>query len=42
MDVFALDDGFLGDRIRVRNQESGETLYATVVDVGLVEIVGTP
>jgi flagella basal body P-ring formation protein FlgA len=35
----AIEDGYIGDRIRVRNQESGEIIYATVIDVGLVEIV---
>ena len=38
MEVFAVEDGFIGDRIRVRNQESGEIIYATVKDVGLVEL----
>ena len=33
------EDGYIGDRIKVRNQESGEIVYATVIDVGLVEIV---
>ena len=38
MEVLAVEDGFIGDRIRVRNQESGEIIYATVKDVGLVEL----
>ena len=38
MEVLAIEDGFIGDRIRVRNQESGEIIYATVKDVGLVEL----
>ena len=39
IEVMAIEDGYIGDRIRVRNQESGEIIYATVIDVGLVEIV---
>lgn len=39
IEVMALENGYIGDRIRVRNQESGEIIYATVIDVGLVEIV---
>ena len=38
MEVLAVEDGFIGDRIRVRNQESGEIIYATVKGVGLVEL----
>ena len=38
MEAFAMEDGYIGDRIRVRNQESGEIIYATVIDIGLVEI----
>ena len=38
MEVLAIEDGFIGDRIRVRNQESGEIIYATVKGVGLVEL----
>ena len=38
IEVLAIEDGFIGDRIRVRNQESGEIIYATVKDVGLVEL----
>jgi len=39
IEVLAIEDGYIGDRIRVRNQESGEVIYATVIDVGLVEII---
>ena len=39
IEVMAIENGYIGDRIRVRNQESGEIIYATVIDVGLVEIV---
>ena len=39
MEVLAIEDGYIGDRIRVRNQESGEIIYATVIDVDLVEIM---
>ena len=39
IEVMAMENGYIGDRIRVRNQESGEIIYATVIDVGLVEIV---
>ena len=39
IEVMAIESGYIGDRIRVRNQESGEIIYATVIDVGLVEIV---
>ena len=39
IEVLAIEDGYIGDRIRVRNQESGEIIYATVIDVGLVEII---
>ena len=39
IEVLAMEDGYIGDRIKVRNQESGEIVYATVIDVGLVEIV---
>ena len=38
MEVLAIEDGFIGDRIRVRNRESGEVIFATVKDVGLVEV----
>ena len=38
MEVLAIENGFIGDRIRVRNQESGEIIYATVKEVGLVEL----
>jgi len=38
MEALAMEDGYIGDRIRVRNQESGEIIYATVIDIGLVEI----
>lgn len=39
MEVLAIEDGYIGDRIRVRNQESGEIIYATVVSAGLVEVI---
>lgn len=39
IEVMALENGYIGDRIRVRNQESGEIVYATVIDAELVEIV---
>jgi len=39
IEVMAIENGYIGDRIRVRNQESGEIIYATVIGVGLVEIV---
>ena len=39
IEVLAIENGYIGDRIRVRNQESGEIIYATVIDVGLVEII---
>ena len=38
MEVLAMEDGYIGDRIRVRNQESGEIIYATVMGVGLVQV----
>ena len=38
MEAYAIEDGYIGDRIRVRNQESGEIIYATVIDAGRVEI----
>ena len=38
MEALAMEDGYIGDRIRVRNQESGEIIYATVIDIGLVEV----
>ena len=38
LDVLALEDGTLGDSVRVRNQESGEILSAVVVGEGKVEI----
>ena len=38
MEVLAIESGFIGDRIRVQNRESGEIIYATVTGVGLVEI----
>ena len=38
MEAYALEDGYIGDRIRVRNQESGQIIYATVIDIGRVEI----
>ena len=38
MEAYAVEDGYIGDRIRVRNQESGEVIYATVIDIGRVEI----
>jgi len=39
MEVLAIEDGYIGDRIRVRNQESGEIIYATVISAGLVEVI---
>ena len=38
LEMLALEDGYIGDRIRVRNIESQEIVFATVIDVGLVEI----
>ena len=38
MEVLAIESGFIGDRIRVQNRESGEIIYATVTNVGLVEV----
>ena len=38
MEVLAIENGFIGDRIRVQNQDSGEIIYATVTGVGLVEV----
>lgn len=37
-EVLALENGFIGDIIRVRNSESGEELNATVTGVSTVEI----
>lgn len=37
LDMLAMEDGYLGDRIRLRNQESNELVFATVIGVGLTE-----
>ena len=37
VDMLATEDGYLGDRIRLRNKESNQFVFATVIGVGLVE-----
>jgi flagella basal body P-ring formation protein FlgA len=37
LDMLAMEDGYLGDRIRLQNQESNEIVFATVTGVGLTE-----
>ena len=37
LDMLAMEDGYLGDRIKLQNQESNETVFATVTGVGLTE-----
>ncbi len=37
-EVIALEDGYIGDTIKVLNKESGEEINARVTDVGIVEI----
>ena len=34
VDMQALEDGYIGDRVELRNDESGETVMATVTGVG--------
>jgi flagella basal body P-ring formation protein FlgA len=35
VDMTALEDGYIGDRVELRNDESGETVMATVAGVGV-------
>ena len=37
LDMLAVEDGYLGDRIKLQNQESNEIVFATVTGVGLTE-----
>ena len=38
LDVIVMEDGYIGDTVKVRNEESGEELFATVIDEGKVAI----
>ena len=38
LDVIVMEDGYIGDTVKVRNEESGEEMFATVTDEGKVAI----
>jgi len=38
LEVIVMEDGYIGDTVKVRNEESGEEMFATVTDEGKVAI----